>query len=309
MSNEARGGFREMPAVTATAQNLHTRKLAYRFGYTASAFSLLRLISSLLGRRASGGIARFVAKAYCSTQPGVVRTVADNLRLLDRSADTGNAVHVFENYAETLSDYFWLAGRSGDEAFALADIEGALPALSSGAILATGHYGFFEFGALVLTRAGMPVSVVTDAEPTSGLTRWRADYRKRWGAETIELGSDAFASLRAAEALEAGRLTAMLVDRPVGGRSLPVEIPGGAISFSMAPAILSWMTGCPVIPVSVRRTPAGRYVVRTGDPVSADRSTARDTAIEDCTRRIADALVQDFLCDPLQWYQFIPLTP
>lgn len=307
MSNEARGESREAAAVTASA--LHTRKLAYRLGYTATAFSLLRRISSLLGRRASCGIATFFARAYCVTQPGVVRTVTDNLRLLDCSSNTGDAVRVFENYAGTLADYFWLAGRSGDEAYSLADIEGSLPALSSGAILATGHYGFFEFGALVLTRAGLRVSVVTDAEPTSGLTRWRAAYRKRWGAETIELGGDAFSSLRAAGALEAGRLTAMLVDRPVGGRSLPVELPGGVISFSMSPAILSWMTGCPVIPVSVRRTAAGRYVVRTGELVTADRATSRDSAIEGCTRRIADALVQDFLSDPLQWYQFIPLTP
>jgi lauroyl/myristoyl acyltransferase len=289
--------------------NLHTGKLAYRLGYTASAFSVLSRFSSLLGRRASGGIGAFFAKAYCATQPGVVRTVADNLRLLDRSSHTGEATRVFENYARTLADYFWLADRSGDEAFALADIEGTMPVLTSGAILATGHYGFFEFGALVLTRAGLPVSVVTDAEPTSELTRWRAAYRKRWGAETIELGGDAFASLRAAGALEAGRLTAMLVDRPVGGRALPVELPGGVIPFSMAPAILSWMTGCPVIPVSVRRTAAGRYVVRTGEPVSSDRATSRDRAIEDCTRRIADTLVRDFLSDPLQWYQFIPLAP
>ncbi len=302
MSNEGDSGRH------VTDPNLHTRKLAYRLGYTASAFSFLRQVSSLAGRRLSGGIARLVARAYCSTQPGVVRTVADNLRLLDRSANSGDAVRVFENYAGTLADYFWLGGRSEDEAFALADIEEALPALTSGAILATGHYGFFEFGALVLTRSGLRVSVVTDAEPTPGLTRWRADYRKRWGAETIELGGDAFSSLRASEALEAGRLTAMLVDRPVGGRSLPVELPGGVILFSMAPAILSWMTGCPVIPVSVRRTAAGRYVVRTGEPVSADRSTPRDSAIADCTRRVANALVQDFLSDPLQWYQFIPLA-
>lgn len=291
-----------------TIPKLHTERLAYRLGYTSAAFSFLCRVSSVIGRRSSCAIGSLFARAYCATQPGVVCTVANNLLLLGRSANADAAVHVFENFAKTLADYFWLANRSREEAFALADIEGALPKLTSGAILATGHYGFFEFGALVLTQAGLPVSVVTDAEPTPGFTRWRAGYRRRWGAETIELGSDAFSSLRVAEALESGRLTAMLVDRPVGGRSLPVPLPGGTISFSMAPAILSWMTGCPVIPVSVRRTAAGRYAVRTGMPVFADRSSSRDKAIEDCTRQIAAALVNDFLLDPLQWYQFIPLT-
>ena len=251
-------------------------------------------------------IGMLVAKAYCATQPGILRVVASNLALLDHPAD--GAARVFENFATTLADYFWLASRSREEAFALADIVGKPLDIKSGGILASGHFGFFEFGALSLTQMGLPVSIVTDAEPTSELTRWRADYRRRWGAETIELGNDAFSSLRTVEAIEGGRLTAMLVDRPTGGRSLDIHLPGGTIPFSMAPAILSWMTCCPVIPVNVRRTAAGRYALHTGEPVTADRSRPRTEALEDCTRKVAQSLVRDFLLDPLQWYHFVRLS-
>jgi lauroyl/myristoyl acyltransferase len=284
----------------------HTERLTYRLGYTSAAFSFLSRVAAVVGRRGSWMIGMLVAKAYCATQPGVLRVVARNLALLGHPA--GDAGRVFENYATTLADYFWMAGRSTDEAFALADIEGKPLKLQTGAILAAGHFGFFEFGALALTQLGLPVSIVTDAEPTSELTRWRADYRRRWGAETIELGNDAFSSLRAVDALKRGRMTAMLVDRAAGGRSFDVALPGGTIPFSMAPAILSWMTGCPVIPVSVRRTAAGRYALHTGEPVTADRSRPRVEALEECTRLIADALVRDFLRDPLQWYHFVPLS-
>lgn len=287
----------------------HTARLAYRLGYSAAIFSTFAGISALAGRRTSTAVASCLAAGYCASHPDVVRVVARNLALLGHPGGHPDAARVFRNFAVTLADYFWLATKTQEQAHALADIEGSLPGLTTGAILATGHFGFFEFGALALARVGIPVSIVTDAEPTPGLSRWRADYRARWGAQTIELGNDAFSSLRAAEAIAAGRFAAMLVDRPVGGRSLAINLPGGSIPFSMAPAILSWMTGCPIIPVSVRRTDRGRYAVRTGAPVMADRSLPRDEALAACTREVAAALVGDIQRDPLQWYQFVPLSP
>ena len=286
----------------------HTDRLTYRLGYTSCAFSFLRGLSGAVGRNGSSMVASLFARFYCATQPGVVAVVARNLELLGHPAPRRSAPKVFDNFAKTLADYFWLADKSREEAAALADIEGPLdiPA-GCGAVLATGHFGFFEYGALVLGMKGIPVSVVTHAEPTTALTRWRAGYRMRWGAETIELGSDTFSSLRAATAIGEGRLTAMLVDRPLGGRSIEIELPGGKIPFSMAPALLSWMVGCPILPASVRRTSGGRYAVTTNPLVVADRSLPRDEALADCTRRVAETLVRDIQKDPLQWYHFVPL--
>lgn len=288
----------------------HTERLAYRLGYTSGGYSFLRAFAAFAGRRTCSPVAAAFSRFYCATHPGIVDVVARNLEILGHPHPGPSAPMVFENFARTLSDYFWMAGKSREEAFALADIEGSLPEIPAGkgAVLATGHFGFFEYGALALGMKGIPVSVVTHAEPSSALTRWRADYRLRWGAQTIELGSDTFSSLRAAAAIESGQLTAMLVDRPLGGRSMDVPLPGGSIPFSLAPALLSWMVGCPVIPVSVRRTPAGRYAVRTSPPVVADRGMPREEALADCTLRVAAALIQDFQTDPLQWYHFVPLA-
>lgn len=286
----------------------HTSRPTYRWGYTSGAFQLLALAARIAGRRVSGAVAKLVARAYCAAEPAVVDVVSRNLTLLTGRNDP--AEKVFENFAITLADYFHLSGKSQAETFDLVDIVGTLPKRTDGrgAVLATGHYGFFELGALVMSVKGFNVSVITDSEPSPALSRWRADYRKRWGAETIDLGTDAFSSLRASKAIESGRYAAMLVDRPMGERFVNVPVPGGAIRFSMAPALLSWLVGCPVIPVSVRRTALGRYEVRTGDPVFAERSMPRDEALELCTRRMADSLIHDFSQDPLQWYQFAPLS-
>ena len=103
---------------------LHTERLAYRLGYTSAAFSFLRSLSGAVGRNGSALIATVFARCYCATQPGVVAVVARNLELLGHPAPGRSAPTVFENYAKTLADYFWLAGKSPEEASALADIEG-----------------------------------------------------------------------------------------------------------------------------------------------------------------------------------------
>jgi len=298
-----------------TSPKSHRERFLYRFGYTSPAFDSLLAIGRLLGRGMSRSIGRAIGRAYALTQPGVAWVVQQNLSLLDgREFSRAETARVFGNYGETLADYLWLGSREPTMGFSLAEFSGGIDRLRSalgsgkGAILATGHFGFFEFGALVLGQMGFPVSVVTFPEPSAALTRWRAGYRLRWGAETIELAGDAFSSLRVNEALDRGRFTAMLVDRPVGGRTVEVELPGGRIPFSSSPAILSWMSGCAVVPVDVRRTNAGKYAIRAGDPVWCDRSLPRNEAIDLCTRQVAADLVGSFRKDPLQWYQFVPLA-
>ncbi len=294
----------------------HTARPAYRLGYTSAAFGFLSATARVVGRRAAGWIATTFAGFYCRTNPDLVALLDANRELLTgEKTPPGAGADNFRNFALTLADYLWLASQPPGVGFRLADLGPGIESLreasadGSGAILATGHYGFFEFGALVLGQMGFPVSVVTFAEPSSELTRWRADYRRRWGAETIEIGNDAFSSLRANEAIDRGRLTAMLIDRPLGGRSLEVELPGGRIPFSLSPALLSWMTGCAIVPVSVRRTPSGRYAIQAGAAVRCDRSLPREESLARCTREVAAALVADFRHDPSQWYQFVPLTP
>lgn len=293
----------------------HTDRPAYRLGYSAWAFGFLAKASRTLGRRTAAAIARTTASLYTRANPDIVAVVAANCSLLEgREVSQADASENFTQFALTLADYLWLGSRSIEQGFVLADLDGGFEALRAaresgkGAILATGHFGFFEFGALVMCRMGFPISVVTHAEPSPALTTWRAAYRRRWGAETIELGTDAFSSLRANEALERGRFTAMLVDRPTGGRNLDINIPGGRIPFSMSPAILSWMTGCAILPVTVRRTPNARYAIQAGQPIEVDRSLSRNDAIAECTRRMADSLIQAFRRNPRQWYHFVPLA-
>jgi len=283
--------------------------------YQASIFGLAERLTSVFGRRVANFVAANVASSYAATQHAITETVRANLQLLtDDTVSPARARTVFRNFGKTIADYIYVGTRPRPEAAKLCtDLSGRETLLrlaeeKRGAILATGHLGFFEFGALVLGEMGLPVTVVTLSEPTPDLTKWRADYRARWGARTIEMGTDSFSSLEVVHELQAARFTAMLVDRPFGPRSIPVTAPNGSVLFSASPAIVSLLSGAPIVPVGVTRKADGSYRLRAADAIYPVRlPEGRDASIEQMTTQLGTALLAMIGESADQWYQFVPI--
>jgi lauroyl/myristoyl acyltransferase len=294
----------------------HYERAFFKLIYTPRIFEFTSRLFRFLGRGVYQGVARSVAWSYAVTQHGVREIVRRNLELLMPGEARGrDAVKVFTTFGATIADYVavgnmeqaeaekWRAESLGSEHLEEARRQGR------GAILATGHFGFFEFGALLLGRMGYPVTVVTLSEHTPELTKWRADFRKRWGAETIEVGPDAFSSLRVVQALGEGRFAAMLADRPFGGPTVPIDLPGGKIAFSASPALLAYLADCPVIPVTIARREDGRYRIVSQPCVWPRRlGETREACVEAATREIAASLFAEIARHPHQWYQFVPVA-
>jgi lauroyl/myristoyl acyltransferase len=293
----------------------HYEKAFFKLIYTPGIFELASRLFRFSGRGFYGSVARSVAWGYAVTQGSVRETVRKNLALLSKEAVRANdAVRVFTTYGSTIADYVAVGNMTEDKAVGLcaeslgaAHLEEARLA-GRGAILATGHFGFFEYGALLLAHMGYPVTVVTLSEHTPELTAWRAAFRRRWGAETIEIGPDAFSSLRVLQAVGEGGFAAMLADRPLGGPAIPIDLPNGRIAFSTSPALLAWMADCPVIPVTVARRDDGRYRIVSLPCVWPRRfGKERDAAVEHATRAVAASLFDEIVRTPHQWYQFVPV--
>jgi len=293
----------------------HYERGFYKRMYQAGVFALAERLTRIFGRGVANFVAGNVAAAYAATQHGVTETVRQNLELLTTDPlPNSRARTVFRNFGRTIADYIYVGTRPRDEAARLCiELTGreGLEKLSRegcGAILATAHLGFFEFGALVLGEMGLPVTVVTLSEPTPDLTKWRADYRSRWGAKTIEMGADSFSALQVVHELQAARFTAMLVDRPFGPRSIPVAAPNGTVRFSASPAIVSLLSGAPIVPVAVTSTASGKYRLQADDPIYPERlPEGRDASIDRMTRRMGTALLAMIGESPEQWYQFVPI--
>jgi lauroyl/myristoyl acyltransferase len=292
----------------------HFEKLFYRVMYTPRVFELTSRLFPFLNRSIFRAVARSVAWAYAVTQHGVRRVVRDNLSLLsDQPATDRDAIRTFENFGTAIADYVAVGNMEPDRAASLCISTEGLEHLKNarasgrGAVLATGHFGFFEFGALLLGRMGHPVTVVTWSEPTKELTAWRAAFRRRWGAETIEIGTDAFSSLQVVRALAAGRFTALLADRPHDDHAIEVALPGGKIRFSLSPALLAFMADAPIIPVAVAGDFGGYRLVAKPPIRPREMGEDRQSCVEAATRALADSLFEEIRRDPLQWYQFVPV--
>jgi len=293
---------------------LHTQRFFYRWTYQPWAFDLVDRLAEPLPREAFQAVARSVAGIYCLTHPNVARTVAENLSLfLKRPATRWETFQVFQHFSAGMADYCWLGRRTLDEAASHCIERSGIEHLEEaqkegrGAILATGHYSFFEYGAMVLGHMGLPVTVLTLSEPNDELTQLRADYRTRWGARTIEIGQDHFQSLEVVRELGKNQLCAMLVDRPTLGGNIRVDLPGGSTQFSTSAAVLAHLADCPILPVTIRRVKDGNYRLIACPPVRVNREMPRDSAINEASLAVANALSEEIGLDPLQWFQFVPV--
>ncbi len=258
----------------------HTERWAYRKLYTRNIFDLATRLYPFLRRPGAQLLSRSVAWTYAVTQPAVRRVVRDNLSLLTRRTMTdADAVKVFVNYGSTIADYIAVGAMPAAQALAIcaehvgAEHLDAATAGGRGVILVTGHFSFFEYGAVVLNQHGRRAAIATMPEPTTELTEWRAGWRSRWSTKTIAVGADPFSSLQVIRAINEGSCMAMLADRPIGENGVPVPLPNGRISFSTSPALLAWMTGCQILPSVTVRRPDGGYRIVTKPPRSEEHTS------------------------------------
>jgi KDO2-lipid IV(A) lauroyltransferase len=215
-----------------------------------------------------------------------IQMIADNVRFLHGD---------FSEVAEIMGEW------SGLEHLLASQARG------KGTVLITGHLGAWELGGILLAVRNIPVTVVTLAEPLADLGEWREQYRKKFGISTITLGEDRFAFLQIVQTLRNNGVVALLVDRPYGEHSLPVEMFHRTALFSPAASLLWQHTGATILPAFVFAQPNGKYASHAYPPI--EMSTAADPTQSHHvnTQRIAHFFASLLQTYPDQWYNFVPV--
>lgn len=287
----------------------------YRSLYTSKGFELILFGCRVLGEKGALLLSRAIGLGYALTHPATVRAIRANMALLaPQSASFSAACRLLMNQSESLALYGWLSLREPAEVMQLLGERKGFEHLQKaheagkGCLLVTGHLGFFELGGLVMTQLGFPMAVLTMPEPSPGLTRWRADFRARWGVKTIVIGDDSFSVIEIVRALRNGSFVASLADRPYDGNAIPVDLPHGRILFSTGPALIALLAGCPIIPVGVVRQPDGTFQLDVLGIIEPRwLPEGRDESLAHYTREIAATLRPLFSQNPEQWYHYAPL--
>jgi KDO2-lipid IV(A) lauroyltransferase len=287
----------------------HRLEATYRAGW----FSVGKAAAALFPRRVLRAFAAWCGKFFAWTHPGHVDVVRRNLALLG-TAGPLNPANVYAEFGRVLADYFYLGSRSLAAASALIEDRigfehlRAAHAAGRGALLLTPHLSFFELGGVVMREFDFPMVALTNPEPSAALGRWRADYRRRWGVETVEVGEHELQFMEIAKHLRSGKFVAALFDRPHPSQSFSARVPGGVLPCSSGILLLALVASCPVIPVTVFVKPNGKYRLEALPPITIQRCGTSAEILQRHTQVLVDALLPTIASHPRQWFQFAPLA-
>jgi KDO2-lipid IV(A) lauroyltransferase len=176
-----------------------------------------------------------------------------------------------------------------------------------GVISVTAHYGNWELGAVLLRRFyDYPVSVVVMREISPTVSALRRQFRRTLNIETLEVRQSMDTALKIRGLLNGRHVLGMLLDRYVGRDRVPVTFFGRVAYFLRTPALMSYLTGCPMVPAFVYRLPDGRHSGVCLEAIYVARDGDRDANVQRATQAFANLLEEQIRRRPQYWYQFYP---
>lgn len=275
----------------------------------------------VLGVRCMPGWLRFVtmplwAALFFLLVPSARRGVAGNLDAADGPraglARLRRTYRLFLNYAQTLTDtYVMHAGGQPVPAEPM-DQRQILTALGEGkgAIIATAHLGMWQFGPF-LAKSEQPHQLPTfymamAAEPNPLVQQFEERFRSSF--RIIYTTESPFSGLAIRRALQEQAMVGMQLDRSPGGM-IPVPFLGRTAYFSPGPALLSRLTGAPLMPLFFLFEPdprgrGRRVVIYSEPPIEVPHTRDRDADIHAATARLAAVYERYVRRYPTQWYNF-----
>ncbi|HUA65054.1 MAG TPA: lysophospholipid acyltransferase family protein [Alphaproteobacteria bacterium] len=262
-------------------------------------------------------IARSAAAIYLRAQPRRADIVLENFIPLfngDRAAARQAARAAHGNFAAKLID-LWRV-ESGENVTNWLTNDGELEIIHAarrrgrGALFITLHLGNWEHGGLLLKQLGIPLTVLSLAEPDDGLTELRNAARARYGVDTLIIGEGDFAFVEVIKRLQSGADLALSLDRPPErGAGVSVTFFGRPFEASPAAAELARASGCALIGVTIVRRPEG-FAIKVLPEFAYDRkSLGSHEARGELTQQILRAFEPEIRNNIEQWYQFTPIWP
>ena len=172
------------------------------------------------------------------------------------------------------------------------------PVMRGGAVVALAHFGNFEpYGVLVAKRGIRALSPVEEIRPRA-LFEFLRDRR---GSGRIELVPLRRARRPMTNALKRHEVVALVADRDLDGKGVPVTFFGHDTTMPSGPAALALMTGTPMMVGAAWRTGRDRFEARAwGIDVQATGDRHADAAA--MTQAMARRFEEVIDIAPEQWW-------
>lgn len=233
----------------------------------------------------------------------VARRRGRGLRQLERNLaravhDPGRvAVEGMRAYARYWCDVFRLPSWSRERITSTVVVHGRehidTALANGGAVAALPHLGNWDHAGAWANWNLAPVWTIAERlQPTSLFDRFIA-FRTQLGMHVFA-HDDPQAIPALVDALKAGAFVALVADRDLGGRGIPVTLLGEAATLPTGPLRLAAQAGVPLIPVYTWRD-AGTLHVQVEPPIPLDDLTGAAQAL-------ADVFSRAILAHPHEWH-------
>lgn len=238
--------------------------------------------------------------------------VTENLRPLVRDearlAETVRAA--FHSYGRYWAEAFRLQDLSDEELAARIDFTGAEildeAMANGGAVLGVPHLGNWDAAGRYAATRWRLAAVVEVLRPKALFERFVA-YRRALGMTIIPLHKGEDVTAQCVEHIKkTGDLLALVCDRDLSGRGIPVRMFGRTTSMPAGPAVVALRAGVPLCPGATWQAPNGRWRVQPFPPVATGKEPETPEEIARIMQALADAFEKILAQEPEQWHAFAP---
>ncbi|MBU4310477.1 lysophospholipid acyltransferase family protein [bacterium] len=222
------------------------------------------------------------------------------------------AGNTFCNYSKYIVDYFRFSRINKDNWKSIipqyegADFIDSTLKKGKGLMLLTAHLGNWELGGLLFNILGYPMNVVTLIDEDLKIDEVRERWRRSRGIKSLTVNNSITAAKNIADALAKNEIVAMLGDRATKTNRMRIKFFGKEAYFPTGPAILSLLTGAPIVPGFVLYQGRGRYYGVAEEPIYAKDTGNREKDIRRTLEKIIRVFEKYIRQYPDQWYNFYP---
>lgn len=220
---------------------------------------------------------------------------------------------VFASYGRYWAEVFWMSPehrdrlREGIEVVGIEHVRAARDA-GRGAIYVLPHLGNWELAGLVAAEERIEIVAVAEELGNAWLRDWFVETRRDMGIDIVFAGGAVETIRRLEAALGRNAAVALVSDRDLARRGVPVEFFGETTTLPAGPLTLALRTGAPVLPTATFFTPFGHRIV-IDPPLPPPPSGPRRARVGAATQAVADALEGFIRAAPRQWHLLQPNWP
>ena len=271
-----------------------------------------------LPRRAGMTAARAALRTLHRRSPGQRATVAANLaRVLGHPADSAIVEmatrEAFELYGRYWYETFALRTMPSDEVLWRHTVSGvehieAGVAGGRGVVMALPHMGNWDAAGHWLAVTGRRMTAVAEELRPPAVYELFYRHRRALGMDIVPLSEGRRVGELLIAVLADNRILTLLADRNLSGRGVDVEMFGATRKMPSGPAMLSLVTGAPLLPCVVYTTADGWHT-HIDPPVEFDRADDLRSNVTTLTRILAGHFERYISAAPADWHMFQPAWP